>query len=68
MVQATTPGRLARIRHRLLPITAPIFIHTIFLSGILLPIVPITASLAVITPTGARRIRITAIRVTAGWW
>jgi len=56
MVQATTPGRLARIHHRLLPITAPIFIHTIFLSGIHRAIAHTTISMVDITATGARRI------------
>ena len=71
MVQATTPGRLARIRHRLLPITALIFIRTIFLSGIHPAIALITGSMVVITVTGARLISITGvtgIRAKAGSW
>ena len=71
MIQVLTPGGLVGIRHRLLPITALIFIRTIFLSGIHPAIALITGSMVVITVTGARLISITgvtAIRAQAGSW
>ena len=71
MVLVLTPGGLVGIRHRLLPITALIFIRTIFLSGIHQAIPLITGSMVVITVTGARLIRITGvtgIRAKAGSW